>query len=61
MAGFPKVYRSFSEFEREELRKLDALDVVLDDMIDEMMMAELDFDHPAEKRSRRKNDLLWDE
>ena len=43
-AAFPKVYQSFEEFEREELRKLDTLSTTIDDMLDDMFAEELDFD-----------------
>ncbi|PID38703.1 MAG: hypothetical protein CSA65_03175 [Proteobacteria bacterium] len=43
-AIFPRVYRSFDEFERSELRKLDHLYASVDDMVDEMLRAELDED-----------------
>lgn len=39
---FPRVYRSFDEFERNELRKLDHLYNSVDDLVDEMLRAELD-------------------
>jgi hypothetical protein len=50
MRGYaaPKVYRSFEEFERDELRKLDGLHSSIDDMLDEMFGEELNFD--GEKR-----------
>jgi hypothetical protein len=32
----PKVYRSFEEFERDELRKLDMLTMSVDDLLDQM-------------------------
>ena len=48
-AAFPKVYRSFEEFERDELRKLDGLHVSIDDMLDEMFADELDFDEEGRK------------
>jgi hypothetical protein len=38
---FPRVYRSFEEFERLELRKLDRLYDSVDDMIDELLLAEM--------------------
>lgn len=38
---FPRVYRSFDDFERNELRKLDHLYSSVDDMVDEMLKAEL--------------------
>lgn len=46
MRGFaaPKVYRSFEEFERDELRKLDSLHMSVNDMLDEMFADELGFD-----------------
>jgi len=54
MRGYavPKVYRSFEEFERDELRKLDGLHVSIDDMLDEMFADELDF----EKNGSRDRD-----
>lgn len=39
---FPRVYRSFAEFERAELSKLDDLYYRVDDMVDEMLKAELE-------------------
>lgn len=42
--AFPKVYRSFEEFERDELRKLDGLHVSIDEMLDDMFGEELDFE-----------------
>ena len=57
MRGFaaPKVYRSFEEFERDELRKLDGLHTSIDDMLDEIFADELDFD-PAAKKNREDDD-----
>ena len=53
----PKVYRSFEEFERDELRKLDGLSVSIDDMLDEMFFAdELDFEPGARKGARDEDD-----
>ena len=54
MRGFaaPKVYRSFEEFERDELRKLDGLHVSIDEMLDEMFADELDFEQNGGKSSR---------
>jgi len=45
--AFPKVYRSFEEFERDELRKLDTLHLSIDEMLDDMFgqeLSELNFD-----------------
>ncbi len=58
MRGFaaPKVYRSFEEFERDELRKLDGLHVSIDDMLDEMFADELDFEPGAKGKSQEEAD-----
>jgi hypothetical protein len=53
-AGFPRVYRSFEEFEREELNRLD-VGAPIDDMLDEMFAEELDFDESSVRRSRRRD------
>jgi len=45
----PKVYRSFEEFERDELRKLDGVHVSIDDMLDEMFADEIDFEPGDDK------------
>jgi hypothetical protein len=55
-AAFPKVYRSFEEFERDELRKLDGLHVSIDEMLDEMFGEELDFDENAKRGKRTESD-----
>ena len=51
--AFPKVYRSFEEFEREELQKLDRLYLSVNDMLDEMFADELDFEEDEDKPKRR--------
>ena len=51
----PKVYRSFEEFERDELRKLDGFSVSIDDMLDEMFADELDFES-GDKRGSASQD-----
>jgi hypothetical protein len=58
MRGFaaPKVYRSFEEFERDELRKLDGLHTSIDDMLDEMFADELDFEASGTKRNREDDE-----
>ena len=57
--GFPRVYGSFAEFEREELRKLESMNTSVDDIMEERFAEELDFgsdDAPRRKRGRpRKN------
>jgi len=51
--AFPKVYRSFEEFERDELRKLDGLHVSIDEMLDEMFGEELNFDDEGGKKGKK--------
>jgi len=51
--AFPRVYRSFEEFEREELHKLD-LGGSIDEMLGEMFAEELDFDEDTVRKSRRR-------
>jgi hypothetical protein len=53
--AFPRVYRSFEEFEREELHKLD-LGGSIDDMLGEMFADELDFDENTVRKSRRRDE-----
>jgi hypothetical protein len=58
-AGVPRIYTSFAEFEREELRRLDSMNTSVDDMVEERFAEELDFGGNGEaprKRGRpRKN------
>ncbi len=55
-AAMPRVYQSFADFEREELRKLDRMSSSIDDMIDEAFAEELDFDEKSVSRSRRHDE-----
>ena len=41
-AAFPRIYRSFAEFEKEEIRKLDSLHTTIDDMLEERFAEEVD-------------------
>ena len=50
--AFPRVYRSFEEFEREELHKLD-MSGSIDEVLGDMFAEELDFDESSVRRSRR--------
>jgi len=50
--GFPRIYKSFCEFEREELRKLDSMHTTVDDMMEERFSEELDFDEGSGTRRR---------
>lgn len=55
MAAFPRIYNSFAEFEREELRKLESLNASVDDMMEERFAEELDFgggEQPPRRRGR---------
>jgi hypothetical protein len=51
MRSAPRIYRSYEEFERDELKSLDRLHSTIDDMLDELFADELDFE-PGAKRSR---------
>jgi hypothetical protein len=55
--AFMRVYRSYEEFERDELRRVDSLQSTVDDMLDEMFSEELDFE-PGAKRGRKTVDDL---
>jgi hypothetical protein len=52
--SFPRIYTSFAEFEREELRKLDSLRTSVDDLIEEKFAQELDFGDDERKPKRRR-------
>jgi hypothetical protein len=51
--GENRIYRSFEEFEREELRRMESVGSTVNDMIDTLFGEELDFE-PS--RSRRGYD-----
>ena len=50
-----KTYRTFEEFEREELRR-DGYFESVDSMIDDVFAGELDFDSDRSRRSARAGD-----
>ena len=55
--GIPRIYTSFAEFEREELRRLGSLHCV-DDLMEERFAEELDFgggDAPRRRGRPRKH------
>ena len=54
MAAFPRIYQSFAEFEREELRKLDSLHTTVDDLLEERFSEELDFGEDAGRAKTRR-------
>lgn len=57
--GIPRIYGSFAEFEREELRRLDSLHTSVDDLVEERFAEELDFggnsDRPRKRGRPRKH------
>jgi hypothetical protein len=50
--GIPRIYTSFAEFEREELRRLEGMNTSVDDMVEERFSEDLDF-APSEQPRRR--------
>jgi hypothetical protein len=53
--AFPRVYNSFAEFEREELRKLDSLRTTVDDMLEEQFAEDLNlFDQAGGGAPKRR-------
>ena len=57
-SGIPRIYTSFAEFEREELRRLDSLHASVDDLVEERFSEDLDFapsDAPRKRGRPRKN------
>jgi hypothetical protein len=57
-AGIPRIYTSFAEFEREELRRLDSMHTSVDDLVEERFAEDLDFapsDQPRRRGRPRKN------
>ena len=51
-----RIYRTFEEFEREELRRLDTVSASVDDIMDTALGEELDFERGDRKRRR-----AWDD
>lgn len=52
-AGIPRIYTSFAEFEREELRRLDSLHTSVDDLVEERFAEDLDFGTSSEAPRKR--------
>ena len=50
-----KIYRTFEEFEREELRR-DSLSGSVDEMLDNMFSNELNFETTAARHAKRRDD-----
>lgn len=51
-SGFPRIYTSFAEFEREELRRLDSMHTSVYDMVEERFSEDLDFGQSEQPRRR---------
>jgi hypothetical protein len=54
--GDQRIYRTFEEFEREELHRADGLSSGVDDMLGQMFAEELDFDFKASRRTAVDDD-----
>jgi hypothetical protein len=54
MSTFPRVYGSFAEFEREELRRLDSLHTSVSDMVEERFSDDLDFGGSSDGAAPRR-------
>jgi hypothetical protein len=52
MSAIPRLYTSFAEFEREEIRRLDSLNTSVDDLVEERFAEELDFGQSEQPRRR---------
>ena len=48
----PRIYTSFAEFEREELRRLDSLHTSVDDLIEERFAEDLEMSNGDQPRRR---------
>ena len=46
-----RIYRTFEEFEREELRRADGFGAYVDDMLGAMFAEELDFESKSSRRN----------
>ena len=51
--GDEPMYRTFEEFEREEMRRADSVGAAVDELFDEMLVEDLNFDATAVRRSSR--------
>ena len=54
--GDQRIYRTFEEFEREELRREDGLGGAMDDLLGEMFAEELDFDFKPLRKAAADDD-----
>jgi hypothetical protein len=51
-----RIYRTFEEFEREELRRADGFSGYMDDMLCQAMVEELDFESKSSRRAAADDD-----
>jgi hypothetical protein len=51
-----RIYRTFEEFEREELRRADGFGGSMDDVLGQMFAEELDLEFKASRRSQENDD-----
>ena len=56
-----RVYRSYEDFERDELLKLDSLSTSVDDLLDEGMVVELELDGSAAGAGRKRKSTVSDD
>jgi len=53
-----RIYRTFEEFEREELRRADGFSAYMDEMLGEMFLEDLEFECRSSHRGGRDEDDL---
>jgi hypothetical protein len=51
--GIPRMYTSFAEFEREELRRLDSLHTSVDDLVEERFAEDMDYGQSSDAPRKR--------
>ncbi len=51
-----RIYRTFEEFEREELRRADGLSVYVDEMLGQMFLEDLEFECQSSRRNAADED-----
>jgi len=49
--NYRAIYRTFEEFEREELRRIDTVSASVDDMVATVFGEELDFERAGERKT----------
>ena len=50
--GDEPMYRTFEEFEREEMRRADSIGAAVDELFDEMLVEDLNFDASSARNAR---------